>query len=306
MDTVFTETVLNEGENEYDCERYDMLAHCHLPKPDRDRAQIRLGNSQNSQLEHLSARLVYIDLPRVNMLPERFTYLGELWLVMFRTEVFSLEEYKDYLIRNPDQNLLTTNFGVERVSVEHFDAQIRELKTINEPIFQKNVKAKLEQSAKAKQRNLEEAKRTAEGPAASQPPTSKRGTVGQSARSKAKTERLQKRIKEAQRGEVGHVSGMRELFVCNSVLIQEALLLEDEVKASFWFNASGIATVLWLVLMLWTFVLVFGWTFVPGMTAFDQAAANRPNFCGAWASARNLSEPGMKGGRSEIQHPDIG
>jgi len=100
----------------------------------------------------------------------------------------------------------------------------------------------------------------------------------------AKTERLQKRIKEAQRGEVGHVSGMRELFVCNSVLIQEALLLEDEVKASFWFNASGIATVLWLVLMLWTFVLVFGWTFVPGMTAFDQAASNRPNFCGAWAS----------------------
>eukprot|EP00435_Cladocopium_sp_Y103_P003691 s1667_g1.t1 len=57
MDTVFTETVLNEGENEYDCERYDMLAHCHLPKPDRDRVQIRLGNSQNSQLEHLSARL---------------------------------------------------------------------------------------------------------------------------------------------------------------------------------------------------------------------------------------------------------
>lgn len=100
----------------------------------------------------------------------------------------------------------------------------------------------------------------------------------------AKTERLQKRIKEAQRGEVGHVSGMRELFVCNSVLIQEALLLEDEVKASFWFNASGIATVLWLVLMLWTFVLVFGWTFVPGMTAFDEAASKRPNFCGAWAS----------------------
>jgi len=99
-----------------------------------------------------------------------------------------------------------------------------------------------------------------------------------------KTEKLQKRIKEAQRGEVGHVTGIRELFVCNSVLIQEALLLEDEVKASFWFNASGIATVFWLVLMLWTFVLVFGWTFVPGVTAFDQASSDRPNFCAAWAS----------------------
>ena len=99
-----------------------------------------------------------------------------------------------------------------------------------------------------------------------------------------KTEKLQKRIKEAQRGEVGHVTGIRELFVCNSVLIQEALLLEDEVKASFWFNASGIATVFWLVLMLWTFVLVFGWTFVPGVTAFDQASSDSPNFCAAWAS----------------------
>lgn len=29
--------------------------------------------------------------------------------------------------------------------------------------------------------------------------------------------------------------------------------------------------------MLWTFVLVFGWTFVPGQTAFDAAAAgSRP------------------------------
>eukprot|EP00435_Cladocopium_sp_Y103_P045614 s418_g13.t1 len=183
MDTVFTETVLNEGENEYDCERYDMLAKCHLPKPDRDRVQIRLGNSQNSQLEHLCARLVYIDLPRVNMLPDRFRYIGELWLVMFRTEVYSLEEYKDYLKRNPSQNLLTTNFGVERISVEHFDAQIQELKTINEPVFRKNVQAKIEQSAKAKQRNLEEAKRKAEGPAASQPPTSKRGTGSTVARS---------------------------------------------------------------------------------------------------------------------------
>jgi len=102
----------------------------------------------------------------------------------------------------------------------------------------------------------------------------------------AKTERLQKRIKEAQKaGKAGNtVREMRELFVCNTVLIQEALLLEDEVKASFWFNASGIATVFWLVLMLWTFVLVFGWTFVPGQTAFDAAAAGSANFCGAWAS----------------------
>eukprot|EP00435_Cladocopium_sp_Y103_P041234 s3220_g11.t1 len=166
MDTVFTETVLNEGENEYDCERF---AKCHLPKPDRDRVQVRLGNSQNSQLEHMSARLVYIDLPRVNMLPDRFRYIGELWLVMFRTEVYSLEEYKDYLQRNPSHNLLTTNYGVERIQIDHFDEQLQELKGLNEPVFRKNIQDKIQQSAKAKQRNLEEAKRKAEGPAASQP-----------------------------------------------------------------------------------------------------------------------------------------
>ena len=106
----------------------------------------------------------------------------------------------------------------------------------------------------------------------------------------------------------------------------QALLLEDEVKASIWFNASGVASVLWLGMplgthtafyamgiadmevcllrTLWTWVLVFGWTFVPGITAFDKAAQHSPpaeleprrnigqhlasrdaNYCGAWATA---------------------
>ncbi|CAE7760711.1 unnamed protein product, partial [Symbiodinium sp. CCMP2456] len=99
-----------------------------------------------------------------------------------------------------------------------------------------------------------------------------------------KTERLQRRIKEAQASGNPGVGQLRELFVCNSVLIQEALLLEDEVKASIWFNASGVASVLWLGMTLWTWVLVFGWTFVPGITAFDQAAQHNANYCGAWAT----------------------
>lgn len=99
-----------------------------------------------------------------------------------------------------------------------------------------------------------------------------------------KTERLQRRIKEAQSSGNPGVGQLRELFVCNSVLIQEALLLEDEVKASIWFNASGVASVLWLGMTLWTWVLVFGWTFVPGITAFDKAAQHNANYCGAWAT----------------------
>eukprot|EP00435_Cladocopium_sp_Y103_P050113 s114_g15.t1 len=38
MDTIFAESVLNDGENEYDCERYGLFALCHLPKPDRSKA----------------------------------------------------------------------------------------------------------------------------------------------------------------------------------------------------------------------------------------------------------------------------
>ena len=39
-DAAFAESLLAEGENEYDCERCDLLRAAHLPKPDRTRAQL--------------------------------------------------------------------------------------------------------------------------------------------------------------------------------------------------------------------------------------------------------------------------
>ncbi|CAE8696144.1 unnamed protein product, partial [Polarella glacialis] len=103
----------------------------------------------------------------------------------------------------------------------------------------------------------------------------------------AKTESMQDRIKDIK--ERSATSGMgasefRELFVCNSVLIEEALLLEDSVKASFWFNASGAGTVAWILTTIWTFVIVLGWTFVPGIIAFSKEAENSAHYCGTWAT----------------------
>ena len=74
-DATFAESLLNEGDNEYDCECYDLL-HCdHLPKPDRTRAQVRLGTSEVSQLEHNARRLVYLDIASEQDAPDRFLYL---------------------------------------------------------------------------------------------------------------------------------------------------------------------------------------------------------------------------------------
>ena len=76
QDAVFAASLLNEGENEYDCERYDLLRHGHLPKVDRTRAQMQLGISEQSQLEHKATRLVYLDVHDQRDVPDRFHYIG--------------------------------------------------------------------------------------------------------------------------------------------------------------------------------------------------------------------------------------
>eukprot|EP00930_Biecheleria_cincta_P040356 TRINITY_DN27655_c0_g1_i1.p1 TRINITY_DN27655_c0_g1~~TRINITY_DN27655_c0_g1_i1.p1 ORF type:complete len:646 (+),score=197.96 TRINITY_DN27655_c0_g1_i1:58-1995(+) len=102
----------------------------------------------------------------------------------------------------------------------------------------------------------------------------------------AKTQDMQKRlavVKQKSFGEMGSKE-LQELFVCNSVLVEEALLVEDSVKGSVWHNAVGVGTSVWLLMIVWTFVIVFGWTFVPGVTAFAKEASASPNYCNAWAS----------------------
>eukprot|EP00435_Cladocopium_sp_Y103_P044262 s873_g12.t1 len=104
-------------------------------------------------------------------------------MVTFKKEIYSEEEYKEYLQRNPIQNLLTTNYGVERIRVDRFDEQLQELKGLNEPTFRKNIRDKVQQSARAKRYAKEEAKRKTDGPAPNPPPSAKRGTANPVARS---------------------------------------------------------------------------------------------------------------------------
>ena len=79
-DATFAESVLNEGENEYDCQRYDLLRAAHLPKPDRTKAQVRLGVSEQSQLEHNAMRLVFLDFPSRLDVPSSFKYIDQPWI----------------------------------------------------------------------------------------------------------------------------------------------------------------------------------------------------------------------------------
>ena len=116
-DATFAASLLNEGENEYDCERYALLRHGHLPKMDRTHAHVKLGVSESSQLEHMATRLVYLDVHDQRDVPDRFHYIGQSWLYMYRIEIYSEDEYVDYLGRHPEHNLLMANNGVVQVSI---------------------------------------------------------------------------------------------------------------------------------------------------------------------------------------------
>lgn len=102
----------------------------------------------------------------------------------------------------------------------------------------------------------------------------------------AKTQDMQKRLAVVKQKSIQEMGAreLQELFVCNSVLVEEALVVEDSVKGSVWHNAVGVGTSVWLLMIIWTFVLVFGWTFVPGVTAFAKEASTSANYCSAWAS----------------------
>jgi len=102
----------------------------------------------------------------------------------------------------------------------------------------------------------------------------------------AKTSEISKRLADnAADGDIS-ISDIQEIFIGSTVLVQEALLLEDSVKRSFWRTLIGPCTLLWMIAVIWNFVLVVGWTFVPGQISFYAAAgeASKGAFCGSWAS----------------------
>merc|ERR1719161_2786034 len=98
-------------------------------------------------------------------------------------------------------------------------------------------------------------------------------------------ERLEKIQARTIGGEVAF-GQIRELFACHSALLQHALLLEDGIRRSFWYALVGAGTVVSILITAWTFAIVLGWTFVPGVVAFHPNAAGvaSEDFCGAWAT----------------------
>lgn len=180
-DAQFAQSLLAEGESEYDCERYEVLRHAHLPKTDRYSAQIQLGVSENSMVEHTAMRLVFLDIEGKHQIPDRFHYLGKPWLFMFRTEVYSQDEYVEYLERNPTHNLLMSNTGLDRIDMTDPKGHIEYIINKNHDSYKKVADEKKKQSSDSKEKN--EAKRKAEATSAYGQAPSKRGTVSSVAQS---------------------------------------------------------------------------------------------------------------------------
>jgi len=92
------------------------------------------------------------------------------------------------------------------------------------------------------------------------------------------------KLKDIQGHSEHGLTDLREFFVCNCVIVQKALLVEDGVRRSIFNNIIGFCTMIWLGLTIWTFVVVLGWTFVPGTIAFHHSAHDVAggDFCGAW------------------------
>jgi len=99
----------------------------------------------------------------------------------------------------------------------------------------------------------------------------------------AKREEVEANLKGT---EEGGFSNMKEQFIGNTVILQEALIVENRVRHSLWNTIVGIATILWLLCSIWNLVLIARYTFVPGIIAFhpDAAKVAKDDFCGAWAT----------------------
>jgi len=109
--------------------------------------------------------------------------------------------------------------------------------------------------------------------------------VGQK-RLKAKTAEISERLAaNAADGETS-MSDVQDFFIGSTILVQEALIIEDTLRKSPFVDAVGVSNLLWVVAVIWNFVVVVGWTFVPGTIAFHEkaAAVAAGDYCGAWAT----------------------
>jgi len=78
----------------------------------------------------------------------------------------------------------------------------------------------------------------------------------------------------------------KDVMIGGAVLVQESLLIEDGIRRSPLVDAIGACNLLWVIAVIWNFVIIIGWTFVPGTIAFykDAGGVAAGEYCGAWAS----------------------
>ena len=121
-------------------------------------------------------RIVFLDIDGKQDIPDRFHYLGKPWLFMYRNEIYSQDEYEDYLQRNPTHNLLLSNMGLDRIDMNDPTGHIKHIIDKNFTSYKKNADDKRKQSTQSREKN--ETKRKAEAASAYGQTPAKRGARG--------------------------------------------------------------------------------------------------------------------------------
>jgi len=100
----------------------------------------------------------------------------------------------------------------------------------------------------------------------------------------AKTKEVQEGMHHS--GKAGGFDAMRQEFIGNAIVLQEALLIENGIRKSLWNTIVGLSTSTWLLTTVWNLTLICGWTFIPGVVAFHPKAAEvaKGDFCGSRAT----------------------
>ena len=131
-------------------------------------------------------RLVFLDIgSKQEQLPDRFQYIGQPWLYMFRTEN-SEEECIEYLQKNPHYNLLLSNTGVDQIAVHDDERHLKHIKdqkvdSYNKRRGEKTAVATCQREEQGKAQKAEQTAAFGQGP-------SKKGTANPVAQTTPKVE----------------------------------------------------------------------------------------------------------------------
>lgn len=95
--------------------------------------------------------------------------------------------------------------------------------------------------------------------------------------------KLEARAAELNKSQGDDMGSMREALVGNTVLLQEALIIENGIRQCAWNKIVGAATLAYLITAFWNFVIIAGWLCLPVVAFYPEAAKDAPqDYCGAW------------------------